>query len=308
MRAVWLGLLLTLGGCFLAGYDALSLDDGDAAELPDTGSSIEPGDDDADVSQTPDARADAKVEPPPEKDGEAGVVRDDADVPDAGPKDEGDAALPDAASPDAALADAALPDGTVPTPPDAGFEMDAQANDAAVRDAAADANTPMDASSDARVADGGSDGGCGPSGCVAVTTCSGKTCSNMCSETPDPGSEPTLDCQYICSAATCNSTCSADNTCQADCYASTCRTTCPSRATCWHSCIGTSNCGGDCQTGSSCSFNCTYSTCTAISCAFGATCRISCLYGTCSFSSCGNLLQQSCPDGSLLCAPLGTSC
>jgi len=305
-----LATVLSLSGCFLAGYDTRPID-GDASALVDDGA-VEPSDadiDDDDASgPRPDASRDAAVDAGP-RDAQPPV--DAALAVDAA--HDADASKPRAPDAEAGTEsrDAATEGGADPVPDasnfadagDATVDIDASdASDATIGaglDAAGDAAT--DAGDAALMADA-----CGPSGCVVRQTCASPECDLVCAEVPDPGSDPTLDCTFQCADANrCSTVCTSGNTCQTGCTgANVCRSTCPFNSTCLTTCDNVRNCGGTCQTGSQCLFTCSASGCNQIACALGAACRIKCLSGTCDFGFCGNVLIQSCLDGSIVCGRL----
>lgn len=315
MRVVWLGCYLTLSGCFLTGYELHQLEEVDAGAPGEAGPlAVE----DAQAPQDATGLVDTSHGAPEAglalyKD--AGLASDaevDADLDaafDGGAKaDGGNLADADVDANDMTVNEASVPD------PDAGGSSDAGVDATRAADANVDASpTNQDAgliidAGDAAVSDAGGDAGCGIYGCVVEQSClTGSSCDLTCNEVPDPGTTPTLDCQYDCVSAThCATSCSSNNTCLTNCTLGTCSTSCPLYAVCTTSCVS-ATCSGVCNAGSNCSFNCTTSTCSNITCAFGAVCRVHCLLGTgtCGFAYCGSFLQQSCPDGSIVC---GQSC
>jgi hypothetical protein len=308
--------LSSLSSCFLAGYDERKSNDRDAGEAgtgvgPDAGT----GPDASDGAAPHDADIEAGKKDATTVD--AGVV--DARVvdarADAATRDSGDADTRDSET----LLDAARDantdiDATPEEDSGPGFETDAAEGepdagfDAALgRDAGDGGTIAVDSStaSDASVGDAGADA-CGPSGCVVTQTCTGSECDLLCTETPDPGTEITLDCKFECSGQNrCASTCNSGNTCVTHCTSTNvCRSACSVGAVCGTTCTAVTDCGGTCYTGSNCLFTCNTSNCTQVSCALGAACRIKCNSGNCDFAFCGNLIGGSCPDGSIVCGRL----
>lgn len=307
---VFFGTLNLLSSCFLAGYDERARDSMDAGNAGD-----------ADIEPDPDGapERDASDGAPPHDTGtEAGAK--DATVVDA--RADGatrDAATHDADTHDASIATDAATDANVEVdaahdndaspPPDGAVGLVDAGPDATVVDAGDAGQVNIDGGSpppDASVRDASGDA-CGGSGCVVTQTCTGSECDLVCTETPDPGNEVTLDCKFDCNGGNrCASTCSASNTCQTNCTSTNvCRSSCPFSAVCFNNCTNVADCGGTCYTGSNCVFNCTASTCNQVTCALGAACRVKCTGGgTCDFAYCGNLLASSCSDGSIVCGRL----